>query len=148
MKVMSMLLVITTIAPPAFAQAQVQGDAWRPFAQKLDVGTGKRESFYPWEQNQRNAMGHIFILYKDRSGTLWIGSNGYGLLRHNTFSEKFHHTDHYSVIRMQPIAARRFAPRLPAVLLAVAIPTVLNRADDPPHGDEAMPPMRISPSTV
>ena len=39
MKVVSILMVIAMIATPVFAQAQVQGDVWRLFAQKVDVGT-------------------------------------------------------------------------------------------------------------
>lgn len=39
MKVVSILMVIAMIATPVFAQAQVQGDVWRAFAQKVDVGT-------------------------------------------------------------------------------------------------------------
>lgn len=39
MKVLSMLLVIIAIATPAFAQTQAEGDIWRAFAQKIDVGT-------------------------------------------------------------------------------------------------------------
>lgn len=38
MKVLSMLLLIVAIATPAFAQTQAEGDIWRAFAQKIDVG--------------------------------------------------------------------------------------------------------------
>jgi hypothetical protein len=39
MKVLSILMVIVAIATPASAQTQAQGDIWRAFAQKVDVGT-------------------------------------------------------------------------------------------------------------
>ena len=39
MKVLPMLLLIITIATPSFAQTQAQGDLWRAFAQKVEVGT-------------------------------------------------------------------------------------------------------------
>ena len=39
MKVLPMLLLIITMATPSFAQTQTQGDLWRAFAQKIDVGT-------------------------------------------------------------------------------------------------------------
>ena len=39
MKVLPMLLLIVTIAAPSFAQTHAQGDLWRAFAQKVDVGT-------------------------------------------------------------------------------------------------------------
>jgi len=39
MKVLPALLLIITIATPSFAQTQAQGDIWRAFAQKVDVGT-------------------------------------------------------------------------------------------------------------
>jgi signal transduction histidine kinase/ligand-binding sensor domain-containing protein len=67
---------------------------------RLNINTGERAGFVPWDINHLNASHHIFILYKDRSGMLWVGSNGYGLLKHNPFSENFHHTAHYSVMRM------------------------------------------------
>ena len=39
MKVLAALLLIITMATPSFAQTQAQGDVWRAFAQKVDVGT-------------------------------------------------------------------------------------------------------------
>jgi hypothetical protein len=39
MKVLPALLMIITMATPTFAQMQAQGDLWRAFAQKVDVGT-------------------------------------------------------------------------------------------------------------
>ncbi len=39
MKALPALLLIITIATPSFAQTQAQGDIWRAFAQKVDVGT-------------------------------------------------------------------------------------------------------------
>jgi hypothetical protein len=39
MKVLPVLLMIITIATPSLAQTQAQGDIWRAFAQKVDVGT-------------------------------------------------------------------------------------------------------------
>ena len=42
MKIVSILLVIVVIATPALAQTQAQGDMWRAFAQKIDVGTRVR----------------------------------------------------------------------------------------------------------
>ena len=39
MKVLPALLLIITIATPSFAQTHAQGDIWRAFAQKVDVGT-------------------------------------------------------------------------------------------------------------
>lgn len=40
MKVLSILLaIVATVTPPAFAQTAAQEDAWRAFAQKIDVGT-------------------------------------------------------------------------------------------------------------
>ena len=39
MKVFPALLLIITMATPSLAQTQGQGDIWRAFAQKVDVGT-------------------------------------------------------------------------------------------------------------
>jgi ligand-binding sensor domain-containing protein/two-component sensor histidine kinase len=68
---------------------------------QVNTRTGRYERFAAWDHNHSNALGHIYVLYKDRAGLLWVGSNGFGLLKHNTFSENFHHTDHYSIFHMQ-----------------------------------------------
>jgi hypothetical protein len=39
MKVLPTLVMIITIATPSFAQTHAQGDIWRAFAQRVDVGT-------------------------------------------------------------------------------------------------------------
>lgn len=39
MKVLLVLLMIITSATPSLAQTYAQGDIWRAFAQKIDVGT-------------------------------------------------------------------------------------------------------------
>ncbi len=38
MKVLTRLLLIISMATPSFAQTQAQGDLWRAFAQKVEVG--------------------------------------------------------------------------------------------------------------
>jgi len=40
-------------------------------------------------------------LWQDRSGIIWIGTTGYGILKHNPRAEKFHHTDNESIHWMQ-----------------------------------------------
>ncbi|HYV95608.1 MAG TPA: triple tyrosine motif-containing protein, partial [Chitinophagales bacterium] len=44
----------------------------------------------------------IFSAKKDRSGTLWVATNGYGLLKHNLRAEKFHHTSDETVLYIAP----------------------------------------------
>lgn len=36
-------------------------------------------------------------LYEDRSGNIWVGTSGYGLLKYNARANKFHHTDNVSI---------------------------------------------------
>lgn len=36
-------------------------------------------------------------VYEDRSGNIWVGTSGYGLLKYNARADKFHHTDNVSV---------------------------------------------------
>lgn len=69
-------------------------------ASQLSTDNWKVDKFIPWDINQSNAAEHITLFYKDKSGTLWIGSNGYGLLKHNTYSQKFHHTGNSTVVHI------------------------------------------------
>jgi len=36
-------------------------------------------------------------IYEDRSGNIWVGTSGYGLLKYNALADKFHHTDNMSI---------------------------------------------------
>ena len=41
------------------------------------------------------------IVYMDRTGIIWIGTTGYGVLKYNPRAEKFHRTDEQSIHWMQ-----------------------------------------------
>ncbi len=47
--------------------------------------------------HQAQMLDHASYLYKDRSGNIWIGTKGYGLLKYNARAEKFHHVDNESI---------------------------------------------------
>jgi two-component sensor histidine kinase len=36
-------------------------------------------------------------VYEDRSGNIWVGTSGYGLLKYNVRADRFHHTDNVSI---------------------------------------------------
>jgi hypothetical protein len=42
--------------------------------------------------NISRPLMHTYSTFIDRSGLLWIGSSGYGILKRNTRSETFNHT--------------------------------------------------------
>jgi ligand-binding sensor domain-containing protein/two-component sensor histidine kinase len=37
-------------------------------------------------------LKNVHTIYKDKSGIIWIGTKGYGILKHNPATEKFHRT--------------------------------------------------------
>ncbi len=45
-------------------------------------------------------LAHPHHFMKDRSGNVWIGTKGYGILKYNSRAEKFHHTDTESIVGM------------------------------------------------
>jgi signal transduction histidine kinase/ligand-binding sensor domain-containing protein len=47
------------------------------------------------EQNKALIISRFF---KDRGGIFWFGTGGYGLYKHDPYTEKFHHTDENSII--------------------------------------------------
>src|SRR5207247_10643652 len=74
---------------------------------QLDTRTGQLMTIKSNDVNQRNAMFVVNNVYRDRSGTLWINTYGYGLLRHNIRAEKFHHTEQISTYDLLPTKDNR-----------------------------------------
>jgi ligand-binding sensor domain-containing protein/signal transduction histidine kinase len=51
----------------------------------------------PQNPNLDLLLSNVNITYRDRGGIIWIGTRGYGLLKYNPRSEKFHHTENESI---------------------------------------------------
>lgn len=66
----------------------------------FDIKNWKRGSPVDPEQTRLHGFGEITPtkIYKDRSGLVWLGTNGYGVRKYSNDTEKFHHiANGYSV---------------------------------------------------
>ncbi|MEO5571615.1 MAG: two-component regulator propeller domain-containing protein, partial [Bacteroidia bacterium] len=65
----------------------------------LQVDAGKKEAFEVLAKDidQTDMVHSMNVVYKDRSGVIWLGTKGYGLLKYNSQSARLHHTDNGSI---------------------------------------------------
>ncbi len=54
----------------------------------------------PKNKEQENMLNYSNTVYQDRTGTIWIGTKGYGILKYNPRTEKFHAVNVPSIIWM------------------------------------------------
>ncbi len=79
---------------PMQATLDKAGTLWFPNAGSLslfDTHTGQLQHATDFE-NSSNTIKSSYSTFIDRSGLLWIGTAGYGVLKRNKRSELFHHT--------------------------------------------------------
>lgn len=69
----------------------------RDWLEQFDVRNKKWSRIFPEDHNLAIMLDNTSIAYRDQSGIIWIGTKGYGLLKYNPRSEKFHQTDHESI---------------------------------------------------
>ncbi len=62
----------------------------------FDIHTGQIEHATQIENSVSRNLNSTYSTFIDRSGLLWIGTAGYGILKRNTRSELFHHTGNSS----------------------------------------------------
>ena len=58
----------------------------------FDTRTGELKIASALDNTFSRTLSGTYSIFIDRSGLLWIGTAGYGLLKRNTRSESFHHT--------------------------------------------------------
>jgi len=76
------------------------GNIWMPDNSKLLVFNiqNKTTEWIKSDDPKIDLMvNSVYCVYEDRSGNIWIGTSGYGLLKYNVRAEKFHHTDNSSI---------------------------------------------------
>jgi len=79
-------------------QTQVDGNGiiWISNSERLlnfNPGTREVTEVYPKDITQEDMLHSVSLIYEDRSGVMWLGTKGYGLLKYNSQSARFHHTD-------------------------------------------------------
>jgi len=67
---------------------------------QFDVTEQKWYKVLPENPELQVPIQNTSITYKDRSGIIWIGTRGYGLLKYNPRSEKFYRNDYESIAGM------------------------------------------------
>lgn len=58
----------------------------------FDPITKKMSRISAFDSNLEKFLDNIHTIYRDKGGTIWIGTKGYGLLKHNPSTEKFNRT--------------------------------------------------------
>lgn len=91
---------------PAVSRTQIiinAGIIWESCSGSLyqfDVNNRKIWNIAPKNNDQLNMLSFANTIYKDRSGIIWIGTKGYGILKYNPRTEKFHAVNQSSIIWM------------------------------------------------
>ena len=74
----------------------------RDWLEQFDARQRKWYRILPRDHNLNILFDNTSIAYKDQSGIIWVGTKGYGVLKFNPRSEKFHKTDDQSIGWMSP----------------------------------------------
>ena len=69
----------------------------RDWLEQFDIRREKWYRIFPEDHNLNMIFDNTSITFRDQSGVIWIGTKGYGLLKYNPRSEKFHRTDSESI---------------------------------------------------
>ena len=79
--------------------AYIKGNIWIPDTRLLVFDTQtKTTSWIKSDDPKYDLMlNSTNCVYEDRSGNIWVGTSGYGLLKYNARADKFHHTDNVSI---------------------------------------------------
>lgn len=75
------------------------GSVWLSSMSNLylyDLHSGRFTEVTTGEEVHSRTLKHTYSTFIDRSGLLWIGTSGYGILKRNIRSENFHHTGNTS----------------------------------------------------
>jgi len=65
--------------------------------QQFDINTSQLTFVKGATSETEKLTGDVRFVYADRSGIIWVGTAGFGILKYNPRIEKFHHTDNESI---------------------------------------------------
>jgi signal transduction histidine kinase/CheY-like chemotaxis protein/ligand-binding sensor domain-containing protein len=74
---------------------------------RSDPRTGRVSRLIPSATELRNEALKVVCLYRDRSGVLWMGTNGFGVMLNDPQGERFHKQRSPSMRMMAPLADGR-----------------------------------------
>ena len=81
------------------------GVIWTSEDSKLNYWDTKEQQFtvpYTFNNSIANSLNYVSCSYCDQSGNIWIGTKGYGLLKYNPRSERFHSTGNQNINLLAP----------------------------------------------
>ena len=70
---------------------------------QMDTESGNLIRVLADDINLNRMLSSVNYVYRDNSGIVWVGTKGFGILKYNPRSEKFHHTDIESIYLMSPM---------------------------------------------
>ncbi|MBL0044880.1 MAG: hypothetical protein IPP33_10965, partial [Flavobacteriales bacterium] len=77
---------------------------------RCDPRTGRVTRLLPAAAELRIEALNVMCLYRDRNGVMWMGTNGFGVLRYDPRAERFHKQRSPSMRMMAPLRdGRMFA---------------------------------------
>lgn len=58
---------------------------------QLDLNSGEKRTVFPADPLQQKVLNAPTVYFTDKTGIVWLGSGGYGLLRFDSEVDRFHH---------------------------------------------------------
>ena len=92
--------------------------------QQFDLATNKMTRVLAIDPNHNAAIDNASCTFIDRTGMVWIGTRGYGILKYNPRSEKFHKTDNASIGWMTALPDGRISVAKKRYALCLFNPTL------------------------